>query len=412
MSSIELGDAYERHEFLPLAVNWLGEWNNQTVYFENDVVVSPLTTASYIMVGPQTTQRGGADPSINNTNWFQYGSSIDTVQNIRGGDGITFVGSDFNPVVKNTGVISVIAGDGFTNVGTEVDPILACETLTAIVPGLGIDIPLAIPTPTIINTGVTDLRAGSGINAGRVGGVVYLDNTAIDSLTAAPTNPGLTVSPGLIKTIVNTGLLSVITGNGITNTGTTTNPNLRNNGVITLRPLNESILISGNAAVPSLSSNIPRKTPVWIPNASTVPNKNGNLYRMQVTQVPGLWADCLANGVPYSTGFFMIPFPFSFLLNVGEVLISNVASISLYDGITDYSFPINTIIFNTLQPGNKDAYYTIGTVEIDLQAIRAIGFRQLTHIQYTTAFNAKLKSIGGPVFATYQKTISGIIISQ
>ena len=46
MSSIELDDAYERHEFLPLAMNWLGLWDVTTVYFTNDIAVSPIDSAS------------------------------------------------------------------------------------------------------------------------------------------------------------------------------------------------------------------------------------------------------------------------------------------------------------------------------------------------------------------------------
>jgi hypothetical protein len=404
MSSIELDTAYERHEFLPLAVNWLGKWDAITVYFKNDVVTSPLNTASYIMIGPQTSIQGGDDPSINTTSWFQYGRSIDTVQNITVGPGIELLGSDTNPIVKNTGVVSIVPGDGFSDIGTASDPILACETLTAIVPGLGIDV-FGIPIPNIVNTGVTYIREGAGIALNYTNQEAYIFNGGIQSLTAAPTNPGLTVSAGPIKTITNTGLLSVLTGTGIINDNTPTEPELRNGGVVSLVPSNASVTITGNGSVLNLVSNNPRKTTVWLPTAATVmtPNPVGfpaNLSTIPITQAPGLWANCLATGQPYNSGYFALNIPFTFHLNA-TFFTSTQLFIYLVDTTNNVQFPILYRVYNPRVQNNIFVRYCIGTVLINLFQLRSSGFRVLSAIQVQGGIPIYLESVGGPAYATY-----------
>jgi len=416
MSSIELGDAYERHEYLPTAVNWLGPWNVNTVYFKHDVVSSPINTASYIMIGPPTTILGGDDPSINTTNWFQYGASILTVQNINVGDGIELTGTDTYPILKNTGVISVVPGDGFTNIGTAIDPILACETLTAIVPGLGINV-FGLPTPNIVNTGVVYLREGAGVSITRTGQTNQVTNTGVLSLAAAASSPGLTVSSGPIKTIANTGLLTVSDGVGIGNTGTTTEPILTNEGVINLTPLNGSIRISGTKANLLISSNIPQKTVVWIPNATTAmtPNPVFETFTrgrgiIPVTSPDGLWKSCVATGSPYSTGFFSLSIPFLFRIDTQSFLNNARLTYALYDAVNNVAYEQQVLVKTTAPFSfNRFVSYSIGNIVIDLEALRKTGFRQLSSIQIA-AGNAAIsfRSAGGTAYATYYQTLDGL----
>jgi hypothetical protein len=410
MSSIELDDAYERHEFLPLAVNWLGDWSPTTTYFTNDVVVSPINTASYIMIGPPTSIQGGQDPSINTTNWFQYGRSIDTVQNIRVGEGIELGGTDPNPIVTNTGIVSIVPGTGISNIGTAQDPVLSCETLTAIVPGVGIDV-FGLPIPNIENTGVTYIRKGAGLSLNYVNGIANFASTGLQSLgAAAPPIAGLTVSAGPIKTITNTGLLSVIHGTGIINDGTATEPELRNGGVITLTPLNPSMTVIPSGNVVKLGSNKPIKTLVWTPTITTqmTPNPvNGAIGTIPITQAPGLWADCLATGLPYSYGYFALNFPFTFLFAGLFVIASTIPLfMTLNDGVNSKSLKI---LFTLqvpqlpVQQGYNTIRFTLGTRLINLEALRASGFRVLTSIQFQTGsgFPLQIQSIGGPAYATF-----------
>lgn len=408
MSSIQLGDAFERFAALPQAVNWIGEWDQNTVYLKNDVVTSPLTTASFIMIGPQTSLLGGEDPSINNVNWFQYGSSINTVQNIRVGAGLELLGSDSNPIVSNTGVITLVPGDGITNIGTNVDPVLTCETLTAIVPGLGIDV-FGIPIPNIVNTGVVNLIQGRGLKI--VGSqLIDIDNEGLFSLEG---NIGLTVSAGVIKTITNTGLLSVIAGTGIANIGTATEPNLKNNGVVTLRPLNESVLITGTNAGPLIASNLPQKTVVWIPTIATkmTPNPIGGSIPtgiIPVTSPPGLWTNCVANGVPYKTGYFLLTIPFTFMLNTGGFFVRAALRILLADTVNNVTYEIPYYAYNPRLPLQNLIEYSLGNVLISLEVLRFTGFRQLTQIQVISGVPLFLQSIGGPAYATYFRSLSGL----
>lgn len=410
MSSIELDNAYERYEFLPLAVNWLGDWSPTTTYFKNDVTVSPINTASYIMIGPPTSIQGGQDPSINTTNWFQYGRSIDTVQNIRVGEGIELAGTDPNPIVLNTGIVSIVPGTGISNIGTAQDPILSCETLTAIVPGVGIDV-FGLPIPNIENTGVTYIRNGAGLSLNYVNGIANFASTGLQSLgAAAPPIAGLTVSAGPIKTITNTGLLSVIHGTGIINDGTATEPELRNGGVITLTPLNPSMTVIPSGNVVKLGSNNPIKTLVWTPTALTVmtPNPaNGGISTIPITQAPGIWADCLATGLPYSYGYFALAFPFTFRWSGPTQQVQVNLFLTLIDGVNNKSFRILFTINPQVLTGSGTAfpaaYFTLGTRLINLEALRASGFRVLTSIQFQSGsgFPLYLQSIGGPAYATF-----------
>jgi hypothetical protein len=396
MSSIELDTAFERQEYLPLAVNWLGVWSPETVYLKNDVVTSPINSASYIMVGPSTSIKGGGDPSINTTNWFQYGRSIDTVQNITVGDGLELLGSDTNPIVKNTGVVSIVHGDGISNIGTAADPILACETLTAIVPGLGIDV-FGIPIPNIENTGVTYLREGGGISITYTGQQVNIFNSGIESLTTPP-NSGLTVSAGPIKTITNTGLLSVIAGTGIINDGTATEPELRNGGVESLVALNESVSITGNGSVLNLVSNNPHKSVVWFPTSATIRSPTTGI--IPITQAPGLWEDCLATGLPYSSGYFVLNIPFTLAFPVKALVNSVQLNILLIDSTNNIQYPYFYRIYPPKSFIRSDFIkYTIGNVLINLFELRASGFRELTGI--LVQGNVSIESVGGPAYATY-----------
>jgi len=409
MSSIELDTAFERHEFLPLAVNWLGDWLPTTTYFKNDVVVSPINTASYIMIGPPTSIQGGQDPSINTTNWFQYGRSIDTVQNIRVGEGIELAGTDTNPLVKNVGIVSIVPGDGFSNIGTAVDPILACETLTAIIPDVGIDV-FGLPIPNIVNTGVTYIRNGAGISLTYVNGIANIASTGLESLSAAPSaQSGLTVSAGTIKTITNTGLLSVIHGTGIINDGTATEPELRNGGVVSVIPLNPSMTVIPSGSQIKIGSNKPVKTLVWNPTITTqmTPNSIYNqVGTIPITQAPGLWADCLATGVPFGIGYFALTFPFTLKVAGQFITVSTLTlTMTLVDGVNSKSFNIlfNLQVANLTPPSNNQIFFTLGTRFIDLQALRATGFRVLTAIQFKigTIGSLTLQSIGGSAYATF-----------
>lgn len=398
MSSIELDTAFERQEYLPLAINWLGVWSSDTVYLKNDVVTSPINTASYIMVGPQTSIQDGGDPSINTTNWFQYGRSTETVQNITVGDGLELTGTSINPIVKNTGVVSIVPGDGISNIGTATDPILACETLTALVPGLGIDI-FGLPIPNIVNTGVTYLREGGGISINYTGQQAYIFNSGIESLTTPP-NSGLTVSAGPIKTIANTGLLSVIAGAGIINDGTATEPELRSGGVASLTPLNPSMTITGNGSVLQLSSNNPKRTPVWLPTSATQISPNPNARIIPITQAPGLWANCLATGVPYSSGYFSLNIPFTFSSPDIRISTSVQLALTLLDSTNNIQYPIFYRIYNPRLANAPFVRYCIGNVLINLFELRASGFRVLTGIQVQGP-NLSLESVGGPAYATH-----------
>jgi len=409
MVSIELGDAFERHEYLPTAVNWLGTWSPSIVYYNNDVVVSPLNTGSYIMIAPTTTILGGADPAINTAAWYPFGASITTVQTIRKGAGIDLSGNSTNPTVVNTGVVSVVPGTGINNIGTATDPILTSNNLSAIVQGLGISV-VGIPTPNITNTGVVELNPGAGMD------VIYPTGegrpTVVNmGLTDLTQGGGITVTGGQIKTLGNPGLLTINAGGGIINTGTPTEPNLENGGVISITPFNHSITVSGNSLNVQLASNNARKTAVWSPTVATTMTPNpifNGIALIPLTQTPGtLWASCLATGAPFSTGIFTLQIPFTFRMNYQFSGLGFQFVYALYDSIEDKEFRFNYYIYPLNPTGaNRLVIYKLGSVRVDLAAIRAAGLRQVTGFRMysgtvTTIF---LQDVGGTAFASFYPT--------
>jgi hypothetical protein len=409
MSSIELGDRWERHEYLPTAVNWIGTWSPSVVYFKNDVVVSPINTGSYIMIGPTTTFQGGDDPSIPSNVWFPFGQTIGTVQTIRAGTGIELTGNSTNPSVANTGVLSVVPGTGINNIGTDTIPILTVSGITGVVQGVGISV-IGIPNPEVSNTGVVELNPGAGMD------VIYPTGngraTVVNKgLTGLTEGGGISVAGGQIKTIGNTGLLTINAGGGIINNGTPTEPDLENGGVITITPLNHSITVSGNPLDVKLASNNSRKTAVWSPTVATTmtPNPIGvGIGLIPLTQTPGtLWASCLATGAPFNSGIFTLQIPFTFKMAYQFSGLGFQFQYSLYDSIENKEFVITYRAYPLNASGaNRIILYKLGSVRIDLAAIRAAGLRQITGFRmYSgTVTVITLQDVGGTAFATFYPT--------
>ena len=411
MASIELSDAFERHEFLPTAVNWLGTWDPTVSYFQNDIVVSPIDGGSYILTGNSTSFRGGADPSANPTSWYPFGSSTNTVQSVSVGAGLELFGTSTNPIIANKGVIQLQMGVGFENVGTQEDPILNCTLLDQVLPGPGIGV-IGIPSPVISNTGVVLLQSGAGINVdfqpfGVGNGQATITNTGVNDMDSGD---GIAIAGGQIKDIQNFGLIDIIHGTGITNTGTSKVAELENGGVISIAPLNSSVTVTGGPSHVLLSSNTPQKTNVWTASSAITmtPNPVANgIGVIGITQTVGtLWESCLATGTPFSSGIFTLQLPFTFRLNYSFISSAGL-TFSLFDSTTNSSYPFSQTVYALDVVGQfKFLIYKLGTVVVDLAALRATGFRKLTSInmQAGSQIQIILQDVGGPAFATFYPT--------
>lgn len=391
----DLDTRLKRFNALPQMMNYQGTWSPTTDYFQNDVVVSPADFASYIQISPTSVITGQGDPSTNPTDWFRFGQGAGGVQEIDPGAFISTTGST-NPTITNLGVITPTLSPNLNNLGTINAFILETTGILGVTagPGIGTQLsPLAITD--LFNTGVRSIQGQSNIVI--ADGITPFDKvisyTGVGTLTSPL--PGLTIGPGSTPLITNTGLLSLITGTGITNSSTAQTPNLTNDGLITL--VGSNITVNNTAGAVTLStthpslSQIGTMAPVMVPSQLTNAVRSG---RIAVTQTAGTdWATSISTGVPYAIGSFELSFSITFLLSGINTDIGNTL-FSLYDGVNNVLYPLTTpaISYTNVAYNRSSATTpyssTFGKFIVDLTAIRASGFKELTHFQIDQIFVA------------------------
>jgi len=392
----DLDTPFKRFNALPQMMNYQGTWSPTDDYFRNDLVLSPTDFASYIQISPTSVISGGGDPSLNPTDWFKFGQGAGGVQEI---DTDAFIGKSGTTyiTIANLGVITPTLSANLNNLGTANAFILETTGILGVTagPGIGTQLsPLAITD--LFNTGVRSI-AGQG-NIVIADGATPFDKTisytGVGTLTSPL--PGLTVGPGATPLVTNTGLLSVITGTGIINTSTAQTPNLNNDGLITLAGSN-SITVNNTAGAVTLStthpsiSQIGTMAPVMVPSQLTSTVTSG---RIAVTQTPATdWATSISTGLPYATGSFELSFSITFLLSGINTDTGNTI-LSLYDGVNNVLFPLTTsaVSYTNVAYNRSSATTpyssTFGKFIVDLTAIRASGFKEMTHFQIDQIFVA------------------------
>jgi len=93
----------------PTMMKWRGTWVDTEQYLKNDVVISPINSASYILANV-TTSLHNVDPSLD-PNWEELAPSVVGVTSVNPGAGIDVRDpTGPNVTVINTGVITVIQG--------------------------------------------------------------------------------------------------------------------------------------------------------------------------------------------------------------------------------------------------------------------------------------------------------------
>lgn len=386
----DLDTPYKRFAALPQAVNWRGTWDAQTEYFQNDIVLSPLDSAAYIQISASSTIQGGGDPSTN-PDWFQFGSGAGGVQEIRSDPWIS-VSNTTNPTITNVGVRDFTLSPDLNNLGTATDPVLECTGVLQVVPGLGIDIqmsPLAIPQ--LFNTGVREVTGQNGIAI--IDGLTPQDKkiyyTGLGTLTSP--QPGLTVGPGATPLVTNTGLFSVATGVGIANSSTPQTPDLSNTGLLSVVGSGITVSPAGGAGAVTLSTVHPAVSQVGTIAAVMTPatlNTTNPTGRIAVTQTAGTdWATSISTGVPYATGTYVLDFILSLTL-AGPTLDQGATRISLVDSVNNVVFQLGQLTwpnYNRSVITSPISSKIVGA-KIDLTALRATGFKELTHIQFDPIF--------------------------
>src|SRR3989339_1572836 len=111
------------------------------------------------------------------------------VYTVRAGEGIALSGEAQSPTITNTGILELVAGTGISVFGNEITSTIT-QGLTSLSAGTGI----SVDGNKITNSGITSLTAGTGIS---VSGST-ITNTGITSLTAGT---GISISG---STITNT----------------------------------------------------------------------------------------------------------------------------------------------------------------------------------------------------------------
>ena len=159
MSLTPLENPLKRLLTIPTVMNWRGGFDPTEQYFLNDVAVSPLTTASYILTG-RTALLGGADPSLN-PDWIELSNPTTGVASVSAGTGINLTGTGTNPIINNSGVLTTTAGLGISITGTA-NPIITNDGIRTITAGSGISVS-AGNNPSIGNTGILSITAGTGL---------------------------------------------------------------------------------------------------------------------------------------------------------------------------------------------------------------------------------------------------------
>jgi hypothetical protein len=394
-SSLDLSTPLNRLNALPTAINWRNDvWSPTTVYYKNDIVISPITSGSYINISSSTTTRGGGDPSTNASAWFVFGSGAAGVQEIQGSEYIT-VGPTSTPEITNNGVCDIAIGNNLNNLGTQNDPILEDLGIISVLANPGI----SITGNTVTNTGVIYINGGPEIVV-TGNSDITLSHTGVISLTQAAT-PGLTVGAGSSPLITNTGLLSVSASTGITNSSTAQTPNLLNAGVIDISG-NGSILISDfpniklSTTHPSISLIGTLVNAVMTPSPTVSSAFTPIPGRIPITQIPGsVWATSIATQLPYSTGTFIIHVSLGTVTTASSGQPNNFGTIkiTIFDSIHNVSYPVPDAFndFNEFRSNSRN-FPVIGTttvrfpllrIVIDLETLWATGFRQMTDILLT-----------------------------
>ena len=391
----DLDTPFKRFNALPQMLNYQATWTPTDDYFQNDMVFSPADFASYIQISPTSVISGGGDPSLNPADWFKFGQGAGGVQEI---DTDAFIGKSgtTNITIANLGVITPTLSPNLNNLGTINAFILETTGILGVTPGPGIGTqlsPLAITD--LFNTGVRSITGQSNIVI--ADGATPFDKTisytGVGTLTSPL--PGITVGPGATPLVTNTGLLSVLTGTGITNTSTAQTPNLTNGGLISLVGSNITVVNTAGAVTLSTThpalSQIGTMAPVMVPSQLTITVTSG---RIAVTQTPATdWATSISTGLPYATGSFELSFSITFLLSGINTDVGNTV-FSLYDGVNNVLFPLTTgaLSYTNVAYNRSSATTpyssTFGKFIVDLTAIRASGFKEMTHFQIDQIFVA------------------------
>lgn len=171
----------------------------------------------------------GANITISSTNTDLTFSVTNVVVGISAGTGISITGTPTNPIINNTGVITLTANTGLSNTGTATNPILNNTGVISLTTNVGISNTGTATNPILNNTGVISISVNPGIsNTGTA------SNPILNNTTNFYSEPAVAPSYSIVSTntVVPTALVTktITAGSGIT-----------------ITPSNTDLVISSNA---------------------------------------------------------------------------------------------------------------------------------------------------------------------
>lgn len=398
-------------------MNWRGTWLITETYFKNDVVISPINGASYILAN-QTAVQGGPDPSADPE--FVELSPLSTgVMGVTAGTAIGIDNTNpSNPVISNNGV-RTINGDGVTIVVDNTDPnnpVISSNSITILQSGTGISIDNTNPQiPVVSNIGVRQiLAADASVTISNPTGVVTIAANGLIGVTAGL---GISVTGSAQNPeIANAGVVSLAVGVGLSSSGGV-NPTIANTGVLTVAAADTSIVVSGTAQNVMLRTSAPVLTRAFSSSAvsgffSADPNTFIG-FPAQTPASPNIFTDYLANGAPDPAGIFMIDmtqvlFQFNGFAGAGSV-INNLISVSFGfqppGGAPVQTYTSTTVLNNTYL--NIGQSYPViagaGMLYFNVAAARTAGLTQMNFVRFLNQTNATMIVLSSPLLynATY-----------
>jgi len=409
MSLSALRNPFTSLKNLESVMSWSGVFDPNVSYFKNDIVVSPITLSSYIL---NKTSSSGQDPSLGG-GWTLFGLSGGGVQVAKGSTYIDVSGSGTNPTVSNLGVIETILTYPLYNSGDAQNLIIDSDCIATIQQGTGI---------SVNGTEISNLGVGSSISGGTGIQVDFDPNLGTANVTNTgvveiqPADQYITVTgPKSSQTIGNGGILNIIAGSNLTNIGTSTDPKIQNDGVITLTSPTNTVVNTGTVTRQKLSAAVPILTRCFESATfnKSLSSSNYNLIWYDLVQDVGLFQTCLEGGTPYSTGVFYIDLSYLLLVYsrvwwVGATAFSSLL-ITFYDGATtpgtlfQYTLPIAGNRFTGPTPNQPGAGTSPCKVAFDLAVARTKGLRAVTSISIDSPFvlGPKLPVATGSIFGIY-----------
>ena len=197
MSLTTLENQLSRLNILPNALNWRGGWNVSDQYYRNDVVISPNDGYGYILT--ITALQGGVDPAGNLADWIGIAPATGGgINSIIAGAGISIDNTNPQiPIIGNTGIITATAGLGLVNNGTAANEPEFDNTgvlSLAVAPASGLALSGTAANPILSNTGLLTLLASNGVVNAATAQAPSLENTMNTALYKLPSGGAFVAS--------------------------------------------------------------------------------------------------------------------------------------------------------------------------------------------------------------------------